>query len=471
MRNEFAEISVTTNELNYFLADFEQRNESYVLEEAKKDKQSELIEVAKKRGILLNESFDLGVIKLAYVFPDIANDNGDRVPKGELLKRLPTLIGKPLSVDHIRRYTIGYFIDYAYVEKENKVLAYAVVFKDVFRNEWEQFKTLLKKKKLKCSYEIWNDPKKEEKLADGTRILHQLIMAGGTVILDPKEKPAFENCSVLSLAKNFLDNQESRELVYATLNKDVHRCTGDCSNCGLCSEFELITSIQVGERPVQTQAPIPQPTVLKVICSHCGHNFEHQFTLGTTNEIKCPNCFSILDTSGKVVYPPQLRDFNLSCEKCQARDNWLIISKNEEEKTAKIKCKNCAQEYQIKYKEYGVSIKYVKMLNFVKYVGVRCIQCGHLNERHIPSSQKVLDIKCSKCEMKFSFDTEHKSVRRLEKVEAISVKEEKKVDNLVKATLIKEIEGLLGEEVTLASIKDDSEKDNLIKEVNELLIQ
>lgn len=318
--------SIKENEINTFLRDFEDNSETMLLTEA--SKQNEIIAIAKNKGILLKDSFDLAGFKCVYAFTDKPNNNKDLLPKKELLRVLPTLIGKPVNLEHIRRNVVGMFIDYRFIEKENKVIAYGIFFKDVFSGEWEQFKKLLKQKKLSTSYEVWNDESKEEKLSDGTKILHDLQIAGMAILF--REKPAFDECKVLAIAKKNLENSESRKLVYACLNKD-----------GLCKlenkkGLKLITASE--------ELPIAQSVSndLKIVCSNCGENFEHNFVVDSMNQIKCPNCYAILDKTGAMIHPPQIRDFDLSCSKCGARNNWLILAKNENE--AKVKCLACIAE-------------------------------------------------------------------------------------------------------------------------------
>lgn len=417
--------SIKETEINDFLRDFEDNSETMLLTEA--SKQNEIITIAKNKGILLKDSFDLAGFKCVYAFVDKKNDNGDLLPKEELLRILPTLIGKPINLEHIRRNIVGMYIDYRYIEKESKIIAYGIFFKNVFSGEWEQFKKLLKQKKLKTSYEVWNDEEKEEKLSNGTRVLHDLQIAGGAILF--RGKPAFEGCSVLAIAKKNLENTESRKLTYACLNKD-----------GLCSlenkkGLSLITASEDKlATPIVPTTPVTQPVSndLKIICSNCATNFEYNFVAGATSQIKCPNCFAILDKIGKMIYPPQVRDFELSCSKCQVRNNWLILTKNDTE--AKVKCLSCASEYKVEFKKSDFSIKHIKVLRMLREVKVRCLQCGTMNEQTIPSTQKKIDIKCKKCGLNFSFDTAFKRKREIERIDSIN-KEVKKEDNKVEEEL------------------------------------
>ena len=399
---------IKDNELNSFLRDFEQNCEIEVLEEAKGKK--EIIEIAKAKGILLKDNIDLAGFKTIYTFPDEANANKVRVPKKELLKKMPTIIGKAVDIDHIRRYTIGYYIDYRYKEKENQIIAYGIFFKSIFKNEWKEAQKLFKAKKLTTSYEIWSPKSSRIYLDDGTYELHDFQLAGGALIF--REEPAFEDAKVLELAKRNIDNlgEEQADLIYACINKE--------ELCICPNEKELITattsSVNI-EKP--DKIDVVSESVSnnqKITCSNCGQNFEKQFVAGQLNEIKCPNCFSILDQTGKMIYPPQIIDFSLSCPNCQARNNWLTLSRNENKAT--IKCLACAKEYDIQFKKDKEVLEYIQKLMFLRTGKVRCLQCGTYNEFSVPSNTKVIEITCEKCGLNFSFDVSHKKVREIKNI-------------------------------------------------------
>jgi hypothetical protein len=446
------DITIGNKEINTFLKDFEKNSQTEILSGAKKD---EIVEIAKAKGILIKDSVDLAGIKVVYIFPDEANKNKERIPKNELLRRLPTLIGKPINLEHIRRNVVGYYIDYRYIEKENKVIAYGIIFKNVFEPEWKEMQKLFKQGKLTTSYEIWRDTRKDEQLPDGTWLYHDLEVAGGAILM--KEEPAFDGCRVLAMAKKNLESQ--RELIYASVNKDVPRCFGNCNECNKCKNRGLI-------KAEQTSTISPQ--IQKIVCENCGHNFEYTFTAGTTNEIKCQNCFAILDLNGKMRYPPQIKDFHVSCSNCQSRNNWLILGKDNN--YTKIKCLSCSSEYRIKFKNESINLKYVEMLTALKEISVSCIQCGTRNKRYLPSTQKIINVKCKKCGINFDFDTSHKVIKEIESIEKIekSLKEDKKMKDsvLIESKLEfdeKEIDNFDKDTIGLADAKKISyeEKKNL----------
>jgi len=110
-----------------FLSSFEEKAETTILETGKE--KNELEQIAKARGINIKKSRDLAIFKTKYAFTDVANSNGAILPKKDLLKVLPGIIGKPINKNHERDRVIGFYIDYRYLEKSSTIIAYGIFFK------------------------------------------------------------------------------------------------------------------------------------------------------------------------------------------------------------------------------------------------------------------------------------------------------------------------------------------------------
>ena len=80
-----------------FLNDYTEKSETILLEEGKE--KSELEKIAKARGMDI-KSRDLGFFKTIYAFTNEPNANGAILPKKELIKVLPQIIGKPININH-----------------------------------------------------------------------------------------------------------------------------------------------------------------------------------------------------------------------------------------------------------------------------------------------------------------------------------------------------------------------------------
>ena len=187
-------------ELRTFLKDYEVSSTIEFLEKGKE--KSDLIQSAKKRGILVEGSRDLGLLKTIYCFTDKPNSNGAIVPSKELQKKLPQIVGKPMNQNHIREKILGFYIDYKYVLKENKAITYAVFFKSNYPEEWKEAKKLQKKGKLSSSFEIWTDKKAPK---TGNFVMTSLELAGGALLYEDEDiQPSFKDAKVLELAKKEL---------------------------------------------------------------------------------------------------------------------------------------------------------------------------------------------------------------------------------------------------------------------------
>ena len=112
-----------------FLKEFEANTSVSFIEDSKQ--KENLFSIAKAKGILITEnSKDLAIMKGIYDFAEVPNGNGKRLPSKEILKTLPSLIGKPVTVEHIRRFVIGFIVDYKYIVADKKIIFYAIIFKD-----------------------------------------------------------------------------------------------------------------------------------------------------------------------------------------------------------------------------------------------------------------------------------------------------------------------------------------------------
>lgn len=178
-------------EVNKFLEDISFNSSIRFLEEGKdKDK---LMEIAKKKDIVL-PAHDLAVFECVYAFTDRQNKNGCTLPKEEVQASLPTLIGKSIDLDHFRKSVVGHWVD-AKLDGD-KIIAYGMIFKGSFEQDYEVIKDLFDKGNLAVSFEAWGDREFNDK---GGYNLRDIEFAGGALLL--KSEPAFDGAGVLELAK------------------------------------------------------------------------------------------------------------------------------------------------------------------------------------------------------------------------------------------------------------------------------
>jgi len=466
---------ITNLEVQEFLKDFEKSSETIILEEGKE--RNELIESARKRGIIISKNDrDLGVIKTIYCFTSKANSNKVRLPKDEFIKILPQIVGRPMNNAHDRKFILGFYVDYKYIAKGEKAIAYAVFFKSAYPKLWKKAKDFQKKGHLSSSYEIWNNDKKANYLSDGTVELHEIGIAGGALIFEEYgEKPAFRGAKVLSMAsKEVQECIDNKCLVYASKYKDnkVITSAGDYFTDSVKENLKKLQEeknkveetkeetpkveekkeapkveekkeVKVEDKKVEVKPKVEpktevkkenkkeevkpepkveekkvEPTTSKIKCSNCSEEFDRIMHPDVKVEatINCPKCKAILKQDGTMVYPPQIIDFKVSCPSC-GMNRWLLLERNDKE--AKVRC-SCKKEYKITFAEEKPK-EMVDKMQFPYSGSINCPQCKKWIYYEGISGVTSRDIKCSKCKLEFSFDItkvkEHKKISRIEIIE------------------------------------------------------
>jgi len=394
-----------------FLQDFKNNSVIEFLEEGSKET-NEILQIAKARGINLKNNRDLSGFKCIYAFTDTPNKNGAILPEKPFLRALPTMIGKPINIGHNRRWVVGHILDYRYQLKEKRAIMYGALYKSNFDDEWGRVQKDFKAKKLNVSFEIWSPKDKRKDLPDGTYELHDQEIAG-CAILFRDEEPAFDGARVLALAKKL--EEEQPELVYASKYKDdeIIVCEKDKCKTVQCI-FNADTSNEIKDIKV-----IPKEQITtKIKCSNC----EEEFEFTGIGDIKCPKCFAILDKTGNMIYPPQIKDFKIICPACKV-NRWLVLSKCDE--GAKLRCLHCAKEYKVTWSKKKVN-ELAQQMNFV-YIGrATCLQCGKVNDVIGTSAIKIKTVKCKNCGLEYSYDISMDSYKQIAKIEEIESKTSEK---------------------------------------------
>jgi hypothetical protein len=167
-------------------------NSSYeILEEGKeKDK---LKEILSKKGMQYSEH-DFAFFKCKYAMVDERNLNGCILPRKEVKKALGTLAGKPIDKDHLRKSTIGFWLEGSL--EEDDIIAYGCFWKSNFPEDYDTVKEKMKNKELCVSFEAWGN---REFIDDKTYNLRDCEFAGGALLFDTK--PAFPDAEVLEFSK------------------------------------------------------------------------------------------------------------------------------------------------------------------------------------------------------------------------------------------------------------------------------
>ena len=447
--------SLIKSQVSKLLTQLNKNSEVTLLVEGKE--KNELINSAVKRGILIKGSKDLGILKTTYLFCDVANENSDLVPSKEFKKILPQIIGKQMNYNHQREVILGYYIDYKYILKENKVIAYAVFFKSNYPDLWEKAKKLQKQGKLSSSFEIWSAEKNRKYTKNGICELHNMEIAGGALVYEENGVlPAYRNAKVLSMArKNIEQCVDGKCLALASKYKKEDIITADIYLDEIEKNLQKLKKEEENKKVVEltkkvepkveekVEAPKVEVTEPKevieekkaenitpkepeiidnseITCSNCQEILDLNITPEISQGmVKCPKCFAILNgQTGEIIYPPQIKDFRMSCPACRM-NNWLILS-NEESKT-KLKCLNeiCNKTFEVEFKIQEKNELLDKM-KFVYIKSVSCLQCGNSIDISTTSHAKNIEITCKRCGLVFLHDiTKGNKDRQITKITEI----------------------------------------------------
>jgi transcription elongation factor Elf1 len=401
---------ISSLEIQNFLKDFRDNAHTEVFETGRE--KEEIIQITRaKMGIDLQNNTDLAGFKTVYTFGDVANGNGARLPKHLLLKALPSLIGKPVNINHVRNYVVGYYIDYRYIEAENKVIAYGIFFKSNFGQEWSEAKQLLRSNLLGTSHEVWCPRKSRKYLSDGTYEAQAIEFAGGALIyrthkdaVNPEKNmdTAYKGCDVLEMAMQHM-NKNNTDLIFASLQIPEKK---------KYSQEDLIIAVEAGDilpkpevTPVQVPPVLPVQQVPRIKCQNCGHEFE----TNSVGEIPCPECRAIIDRTGKVLYPPQRIKFSFRDPE-DGSTNWRLIE--ETDTKAVIKNLDTGKIYELSYKTRDDNDELLNRLKFV-YIGhANCPQCGYSTSFSTVTNVSKYDINCKHCGLHYAVNIKKDSLRK-----------------------------------------------------------
>lgn len=242
-----------------------------LFEEGKESNEAKAI--AKKRGIKL-PSKDIALFKCKYAMVDKENLNGCILPKKEVEKALDTLNSKAIDKDHLRRQTVGYWLD-AKLEKDD-MIAYGCFWKSNFPAEYEDIKTRMKEGKVKISFEAWGT---REFNADKSYNLTDVEFAGGALLFDTE--PAFPEAEVL----NFSSINES-VLEFAKIIEDPNKLI-KCEKCSTVFTLEESSICPVCEK-VKNKGK--ENSMDKIEESRMTFNWDKETIARMMYEATCPTC-------------------------------------------------------------------------------------------------------------------------------------------------------------------------------------
>jgi len=186
------------DKVRIFFEDLTYHSNYEFLEFGKDDE--ELKNIAAKRGVEL-PSKDLAIFKGRYALVDQRNKNGCTLPKKEVRKALKTLVGKAVDKDHLRKATIGYWLDASL--EDDEIISYGAFWKSNFPEDFDNIQKKMKEGSVKISFEAWGD---RQITAEKEYNLTNIEFAGGALLFDTN--PACDTAEILEFAKVVEPNQE-----------------------------------------------------------------------------------------------------------------------------------------------------------------------------------------------------------------------------------------------------------------------
>lgn len=417
-----------------FLSDMQTYARIECLEEGKE--KNELLESAKKRGILVDPNFgDMGIIKTIFGFTDKPSGNGQILVEEKLLKVLPQIVGRPMNKDHVRKMILGSYIDYKYIAKKKQIIAYATFYRSVYPELWEKTKKFQKLGKLSSSFEIFAPKNLRKYIDDKNYELNGMAMIGGALVYEEKgTRPAFADAKVLEMACCKLKGLLSDECL-------------ECATKYTDDEIIIATS-----ELAPVVAPVVAPVIAPVSTITC-QNCKEAFTPGTIGELKltCPSCKAIVDPSGMVLLPPQVKDYHLSCPECSG--SFTILEAVEDHQN--VQCDSCGKKYVIEF-DMAVKSDVLELVGILYEAEINCPQCGHKKPINTFVDAEPFEVECDKCKMKFPVNIKNKKIRKIKKISLLkedTKKQELEDEEVEKAKLIKGIKKLANEVMKLKKEK------------------
>ena len=203
------------------------------------DDSPELSEKIKKLGIPYPNP-DLAFFTTVYCELGTYNRNGAMLPKDVAEKGIDTIKFKQINFEHEGAgHVCGFILDARIVD--NFIVIDGVLFKSVWKEEFDQVKKYFERGNLSVSFELWNSENGVSVLkilSDGKKIVEKLIAHGCGLLM--KEKPACPKAKVFKLlAKEELVLASEQIIETVSIEDDKlsyaeQSTVEECKNCGNC---------------------------------------------------------------------------------------------------------------------------------------------------------------------------------------------------------------------------------------------
>ncbi len=173
-------------------------------------------DVAEKLGIVL-PSTHTALFQSVYAPIDETNLNGIRLDKKAVDEALPGLIGSQVNMEHMGYGWIVGIILSTWINNNNEIEIVYSFAKNIYSDEYVLALEAMANGDLAVSFELMAEVASQEKLADGTILLHDIDFQGvGMLIQNPPAYPEAKTYEFATAIKDRLQESSNKEFVFAS---------------------------------------------------------------------------------------------------------------------------------------------------------------------------------------------------------------------------------------------------------------
>ena len=173
-------------------------------------------ELAEKVGIIL-PSTHTALFQSVYAPIDEANLNGVRLAEGAVEKALTRMVGSQANLEHMGYgWIVGIILD-TWINEENEIEIIYSFAKNIYEDEYVLALEAMAEGELAVSFELLAEVAQQEKLPDGTILLHEIDFQGVGVLIDnPPAYPEAKTYEFAKAIKSRIQEKSNKELVFAS---------------------------------------------------------------------------------------------------------------------------------------------------------------------------------------------------------------------------------------------------------------
>lgn len=173
-------------------------------------------EVAEKLGIVL-PSTHTALFQSVYAPIEESNLNGVRLAEDAVERALPGLIASQCNMEHMGYGWIVGIILSAWINDKNEIEIVYSFAKNIYENEYVLALEAMANNELAVSFELLAETDKQERLPDGTVLLHEIDFQGvGMLIDNPPAYPKAKTYEYAKAIKHRVKDSINRDLVFAS---------------------------------------------------------------------------------------------------------------------------------------------------------------------------------------------------------------------------------------------------------------